>query len=213
MGRFLMVLIVGGGALVFFGGREYLVSSGASSDPVEVDLAKLEAGETPENNHVKIGEHVSLYPASVYEYQQSKYASGEPGPDTTVTHSYYPILSMEHPFIQKLVETEGEDVPDITDFAVLVKTKRFKTIRAIPDEMNTCASVQGLVINRIDSLDSEEKKLIKESFPLVKLDNVLILEEGRKPASLLLSLGMIFGGVALVVAGIGAFVVKNRQTA
>ncbi len=60
MFRFGLILIVIGGAICFLGVQEYRVSSGTSSEPVDVDLAKLEAGEKPENNYVKIGEHVAF---------------------------------------------------------------------------------------------------------------------------------------------------------
>ena len=63
--RFVLALVVGGGVLIFLGGREWWVSSGADSKPVEVDLAKLEAGEALPNNYIKIGEHWALLEAHV----------------------------------------------------------------------------------------------------------------------------------------------------
>ncbi len=60
---------------------------------------------------------------------------------------------------------------------------------------------QNLVINQIDSLDSEEEDLVKQNFAKADLDKVLILEEGREPASLFKSLGMVFGGIVLTLGG------------
>jgi hypothetical protein len=214
MARIAVLLIVGGGFLSFMGGQEFLVGHGASSEPVAVELARLEAGEAPPNNHLLVGEHVALYPACVYSYQTKKRAAGDPAPSAKVNYCFYPIISGEHEFIRALGELDekyhGLDNvpanipgPEIRQFAILVKTRQFKTIGAIPGDINTAPSVQGLVINQIDSLDGEEARLIKESFPNLDVDKVLILEEGRRPASLFKSLGMMAGGVALALGGLG----------
>ena len=65
--------------------------------------------------------------------------------------------------------------------------------------------MQGLVVNRISSLDSEEKQLVNQSFPRLDLNKVLILEQDRHPASLAKSLGMIAGGMVMVLISIGSF--------
>jgi len=103
--------------------------------------------------------------------------------------------------------------PEIEHFAALVKTKRFKTVGSIPDDLEDETSVQGLVINRIKSLKGEEAKLIEETFPEIDLDKVLLLEHNRKPASLTKSLGMTFGGALLTLIGIGLFFVGGGQSA
>ncbi|MFH1268414.1 MAG: hypothetical protein ABIK89_22055 [Planctomycetota bacterium] len=59
------------------------------------------------------------------------------------------------------------------------------------------------MVNRIQSLDGEEERLVKESFPTIDLDKVLLVVEGRKPASLAKSLGMSLGGVFLALLGLG----------
>jgi len=220
--RLKLALVVIGGVMVFFGVQEMRVSSGTTADPAEVDLAELERERTLENNHIKVGDHVALYSVSLYQYEATEFATGEPGPGTKVTHCYYPIISLEHPFIAGLARLDAEygglenvpdsvRGPDITDFALLVKSKRFKTVGSIPDEFKDESSVQGLVINRIASLDSEEKKLIKDSFPAVDLDNVLILQEGRKPASAAKWMGLTFGGGLLAMIGVALFFVGRGE--
>jgi hypothetical protein len=218
MFRIKIILIVIGGVLAFFGFQEFRLSSGASGEPVSADLAAAEAGTEPSSPHVVFGPHSAIYGASIYEYRQSKYSREEPGPSTKVSHAYYPVISTEHPFNvawDALAEKYGsfdevpetETFPDLTTFAVLVKTKRFDTVGSIPDGISDEPSIQGLLINRVSGLDKEEEKLIKQSFPQVDVDSLLILEEGRKPSGYLKSFGMIFGGAVLALLGVGWFFV------
>lgn len=208
MVRIKLAMVALGGFIAFMGFQEFHVSQGATVEPAKVSLADLEAGKVPDNSHLEIGSHIALYGASIYEYEQSKYETGEPGSNAKVNHCYYPIFSTEHPLFAVEEPTAGDD-----DFAVLVKTKAFKTVGSIPDGGPTVASVQGLVINRISSLDSEEKDLVKQSFPRANLDKVLILEQGRTPASFAKSGGMLGGGVLLSLVGIGMFFVGRKGAA
>ena len=179
MFRIKLVLIVIGGVVAFMGFEEFKVSSGASAEPVDVELATLEQGGELPNVHARITGHIAVYGGSVYEYEQGQNAGGAPGVGAKVNHCYYPILSIEHPFIQA-VASDNENA-DFDNFAVIVKTDRFKTVGAIPDGIDAVDSIQGLVVNRITSLDSEEKDLVRQSFPGVNLDKLLILEDGRAP--------------------------------
>ena len=77
----------------------------------------------------------------------------------------------------------GVEMPVIDTFAVLVKTEKFDTVGDLPETFDRASSIEGLIINEIDSLDDDEEKLIQQSFPSLDLDEVLILEEDRKPAS------------------------------
>jgi hypothetical protein len=220
--RLKLALIVVGCVLAFVGAREFIVSSGTTSKPATVQLADLESGAPPPNNHLQIGPHTALYPASVYAYEQAKNAEVRPGPESKVQYCFYPIISDAHPFHQALAKLEQkygglqnvpetEPEPEIATFAVLVKTRRFPKIGAIPDAIANPDSVEGLVINQIDSLTTEESKLVQESFPRLDLTKVLILEEGRRPAPLYKSLGMVTGGAALVAAGAIMFIVKRGR--
>jgi len=222
MFRVKLGLIIVGGVVAFMGGQEFLVSHGTTTEAVNVDLAKLEAGEELENNHARIGEHTAIYAGSVYAYETSKYDNSTPRNSTKVSYCFYPILSSSHSFMQRLVELEEEygsleevpenvEFPEIKDFTVLVKTKSFKTVGSIPDGIADRPSIQGLVINQIDSLDSEEEELLLSSFPGLDMDKVLILEDGRTPASLGKSLGMTLGGGLISLLGLGWLVVGHKE--
>jgi len=217
MYRLKFVVVFLGGMLAFWGFQEYRVSSGASQEPLTIELSSIEAGEEPENTYLHIPKHSALYFSSVYEYEQSKYSTSEPTPASKVNHTYYPIISAEHPFNTLLAKygdiesvPEGTEFPAPDSFAVLVKTKRFKKIGDIPVGIDPGEEVKGLLINRISSLGSEEEKLVRETFPNVNVDKLLILEDGREPSSALKSMGMMGGGVVLVLGGLASFFIGRK---
>lgn len=189
--RFLFILLIAGAALCWFGCQEFRVSYGTSTEPVEIALFQLEDGEELPNNHIKFGDHLSLYSQSVLSYSTVKGGNGVPAPDTKVNFVYYPILSAA------VVANE--------DIAVVVKTKRFKTFGEVPKDDQQQRSVKGLVINRIGSLSKEEEDLIHEGVPGINLKKVLILEENRVPSALYFSLGMVAAGVILILITLMVF--------
>jgi len=208
--RLQIALIVGGGFLAYYGFTQYRVSSGTTAEPLEVAIADLEADKTPDNNHVKIGPHVALYGACVYTAEQDRGDAGEVSDSAKVTETLYPLFSAEQ--FARLEEAEDpQEFLNTAKFAVLVKTKEWKTYGAIPDGAEEVGSVQGLFINRIESLDDEYVKLIKDNFPGVDSDKILILEKGRKPTSHALSLLMMVGGVALVGGGVLWMIIGFRS--
>ncbi len=222
MGRIKLAMVIGGGILAFIGGQEFLVSWGGGSSPLPVELADFEAGKTPERNYVEIGEHVAVYGGAVYSYSKSKYDSSEPDSSTKITECFYPIISHSHPFVEGLAKLEEEygsmdqvpddaPFPDLDSFSVIVKAKHFKTVGSIPDGLSVEDALEGLVINQIESLDKEEKDLIRSSFPSADLEHVVIIQAGRKPAPLIKSLGMVFGGILLAGLGIVLFFAGSRD--
>ena len=222
MGRLKVLLLIGGGVLAFFGYQEFKLGNDASQTPVAVDLAKLESGEPLPNVHVKVGEHLCIYTASVYRYKTS--SSGEEATASSrVEFAYFPIISQEHPWFEEartVIARHGGEVdavpekewPEIKQFAVLVKTStRFPTVGSIPDEWGEGETVSGLVINRVKKLSGEERDLVQQSFPKLDLEKVLILEEGRRPKSTAASLSMAGGGALLAMVGLISLVAGARN--
>ena len=218
----LKILLTGlGGFLAFTGIQEFRVSRGTTVEPLAVELSSLESGTAAANNHVLIGEHVAVYGGSVYEYSQDDNSSRAPGAHTKVRVTYYPVISEDHTFFEqlnKLSEKHGTedaipdaDYPTIDDFKVLIKTKRFKTIGSIPDGLSFQDRVQGLIVTSIDGLDREEKQLIHESFPNTDVENIIMIMEGREPASLGKSLGMCAGGSVMALLGVFSLFFLRRS--
>lgn len=220
MFRLKIAAIIGGAMLAFFGIQEYRVSSGTTAEPIEVDLAEVEAGQQIDNSHWRLGPHLALYGGCVYECKVSKHATGEPGPDARCNYCYYPVISYQHDYIQKLAALQEQygsldaapdnEFPTLNDIKVIVKTKQFKTLGDIPEGMSEADALQGLVINRITSLDDEEVELFHDGFPGMNVDELVLLEADRNPSSLALSGLMILGGAVLALAGL-AWMVRGSE--
>lgn len=201
-----LAAIILGIVLGIYAWRESRVGTGAgaSPTPVDADLAALERGEEPPDLHLRIGEHMALYPAAVYEYETKDGHDRFPDRATEVNYALYPVISLEHPYLAKGPDGALAGGP-LEEFAVLVRTERFTNVGRIPGDMKRERSVEGLVINRIRELDSEERRLIGKQFPGLDLRRVLILDEGRRPTS--------GGGAMLMFVAAGVLVVGGAVVA
>lgn len=211
-----LLLIFAGGMLCFWGYQDYAVSSKASTPAEKVELSQLESqlksSTELANNFIRIGGHWAIFPASIYQYQVDGVDADNPSRDATVNYTYYPIISKNHPYLvqtDELFERYQDEAsipedqwPQLDQFAVLVKTKRYKMIGTIPQEWKDAEFMQGVVINRIESLSSEEEELLRQSFPHIDLEKVLIVEEGREPSSILKAIGFLLGGLVLILVGL-----------
>jgi hypothetical protein len=207
-------LACGGAGGVLYGWSEYKLGAKSTPEPVEVDLAKLEQGQQVDNNHLKIGDHYACYWSTIYSYKESRFGQKDPDANMKIEFAFYPIVSPSNPdvqLLQPLLQKYGdlskvpdnEDVPLPTHFVVLVKTTRYKTVGAIPKhDIQKMRSIQGLAINEVSSLSSEEKKLIQEEFPAIDFNKVMILQDGRKPSSTGQAIAFMAGGGVLLVLGL-----------
>jgi len=179
-----------------------------------VAMAKLEFGVDPPNNHVEIGEHLALYDALIYEYEERFSDPTGDDPGTKVNVTYYPIVSGSHPLAKKLEDLAKRHPDSITDadleslakekFKVIVRTGRFNKVGELPKGgVVHEEKVKGLIVNQISSLGWEERNLIKESFPNLDFKDVIILQENRKPSGPATSFGMMGGGGVMILVGLG----------
>jgi hypothetical protein len=219
MRKLALVAVIIGACLIWFGIQEYRVGAGASTEPVPVKLADLEAGTPLLDNHIRIGLHHCMYPLAVLEYRSDD--DGKMGPSAKVTWTYTPLISDRHPYMGKIRALEkkygGYDKipktaawPKLGDFVVLLKSEVYETIGDIPRRRKFYESVAGLVINEVDPLGDEEKKLIRDGIPKIDFDKVFIVEHGRKPTSAAGSIGFVVAGGLLVLLPI-AFAVRSLR--
>jgi hypothetical protein len=192
---FAILFVVTG--LVFVGGAGVAVwgwaaGSGPSPEPVRVDLARLEAGELPENDYVEIGPHLACYAGAVFTYQVKPGQHRLPD-DTVVVQTLYPIVSAAHPDVKELEALRqrfgnADHVPDEVPtpfpvrFTVLVRTTRFRTIGEVPkDFARSETKIRGVLSIKFSRFQREEQGLFQERFPLVDFRKVIVLDRRRKP--------------------------------
>ncbi len=69
MNKLLSRIVMGVGvAIISFAVVDWRVSSSGTAEPVNVDLADVEAGNSPTNMHWKIGPHRAAYDLAVFSY-------------------------------------------------------------------------------------------------------------------------------------------------
>ena len=77
--RLQILLIIGGIALGIYSFQEMRAGTGASADPVAVELADLEAGTPAPDKHLQVGDHIALYHGTFYQWeQQNNEPHGQP---------------------------------------------------------------------------------------------------------------------------------------
>ncbi len=220
MRNFLCAVI--GSVLAVVGWQEYGLMGHSRAEPALVEMADLERGEIPENHHLRIGRHWRAWDELIYQWMRPK-DQKEPRPTDRVSFVYYPILSSSHPYLTRVREAlerygSWDDIPEkeqpvFDDFSVLVRSERIKAIGAIPQgDWDEAEAVQGLIVNGVRTLSIDERVLLRQSFPMLDLDSVLILEEDRKPTSPAACLGML-GGAGLLGLTFLYFLVVKRRTA
>jgi hypothetical protein len=206
-----LVLIFGLGG-VGWEVEEYRVAHGTSADAVDVDLAALEKGGEPPQNHIRIGPHVRVYQALIYSSREEDKGL----PDPPVDFVIYPVVSTGNPFMKKFREQIEADaelklvedmiIPPINDLRVLVLTKKYRKVSEIPRTDSPNDSITGLVVNPIRGLEKKELELLRQMHPEIDFSKTLILEEDRQPKSLLVALLISGAGwLLLLLAVVGLF--------
>ena len=69
-------------------------------------------------------------------------------------------------------------------------------------------TLDNIVMNAVQGLDGETRKILRKEYPAIDLDRIWIVEHGRTPMSGNLALAMTVGGGLLLV---GAFVLLIRK--
>ena len=158
--RLKCVVVILGGVLGYFGYQEWHVSRGTTPQPLALELTELEKDSDISNTHIRIGKHTAVYPACVYEYQVSAGDTGDPTKSTKVNHTYYPLISTNHPFLLTIdalldkykdalvVVTAESTVVTMTDGAPLpTKAQQRRTL-------GTTVFPNGLIVCSNSALDA-----------------------------------------------------------
>jgi hypothetical protein len=201
VGRLKLYLLIGGIALAYFGFRAFRLGSETKDEPQTLTCSQLAENGYGDNAHVRLGEFMLSLGGFVYEQQR------EGGRYTRI---WIPVVPLESEYA-RMVDAlpEGAEIPVPDTFNVILQSEHIGS-----DDMLQRIAMQdflsGVVINEIDSLDRETKKLLRSQYTGIDLDKCWILDHRRKPKSAGLGLGMLVGGVGM--ACLSFFLVLRKQT-
>lgn len=185
-----------------------------TATPEAVPVKTLEDGYRPGTDYLTLGRHLALVQAGVFAYNRGKHDppitdAEKASPTTPITAFYYPVFSLQHPLAQ------GQDEKTAAWYKVLVKTHRYKTLGEVFADFGAhknaidVASLTGVVINDIDPLTDDEVKLLRDGFPMLSPEAVLVVEEGREPMSRGLALLQLVAGMFMLGTPLGLFIAKR----
>lgn len=204
MFRIKIAMIVGGAVLAFMGYKEFKLSGVAKAEPSAITCADLAANGPGENAHVTVSDFL-LSDSMVYEEKKGRW--------TRVWVPALPIGGEYQKKILALIDENGKlpaQVPPPTNIKIILKFTDCRN-EADLDRYADAETIQGIVVNEIDSLGSEERKILEESYPGVNFATCHLLEVGRRAPSAGATYGMLGGGAALAIAGIAMFVVGGKK--
>lgn len=188
--RFIIGIGVLGAVFTFMGFRDFLHASKAGAEPDKLTAAQLIARGAEGNPYVEISEFM-VGENFVYEEQQ----------DTKRWNKVW------IPFgdFQEMM-TPG------TPVKAVMKSDRVKSQMELEGEFGKDV-VRGMVMNAIESLGSEEKKILSGSYPGSDVSNLLIVDVSKDPAAMKQK-GATFGGIGVVAllisGGCGFYMWKKK---
>lgn len=194
-----LVFLAGAGVCFYIGVKEHRLSSIADAEPQLITCADLAKDGPGSNAHVRISDYIL---SSSFIWQQRENSAAY----TKVYVPAMPVGGAYHQTIQQLYleNPQRENYPEPTNVRVLLKSTKIKTMQDFND-FGLEETIDGLVINDIESLDQEEVDLLKNSYPGFNEQHCRIVEVGRKPAGAG-KLSMLYGGGAMcLLFGLGIF--------
>jgi len=201
MARLLLVMVIGGAVLGWIGLKEWRLSGAASDKAQSIGCDKLESSGPGANAHVVLKDYLLCTEAFVYK--------GTKGATERWTTIWVPAVPAEGEYVRKvrkILENGGDpkNLPAPTNIKVIVKTNSVHDQQDLSN-FDSKTTIEGLIVNKVESLGGEEKRLLKQAYPGIDVDTCYILEEGRMPKSRGTAGGMMAGGLALIVLGVAGF--------
>ena len=215
MTRLILAAVVGGCVLSYFGFNHWRLAQKCEPTPSEITIATLfeEGPDGIENAHVTLSEFM---PSDGFVYQT------EDDKPSVWTHVYVPVTEFDSDYGRELIlksigaELAGQDT--IADDQL--PTMRPDEVRAILKLTGSdCRNLRlqtalarekmtGVVINQIDLLNSDTKRLLKELVPGFDSSDMAVIEIGRDVPSSGNGMAMLGGGGLLALLGVGGGIRK-----
>jgi len=202
--RIAIALVVGGAFLTFFGYNENKLASAADTDPQTMTAAELIANGPGDNAHILLEDFQVIAWETIVltpEDNENKYEK-----------VWAPVITIDDPYIeeiQALPDTALTTPPYREEIGLILYSKDIASGAEL-ERVAMNETVQGLVINEIDTLSGDELKELQKSLK-IDPDKVIILEHNRNPKSGGLTMLMMVGGILLILSGLGLFFVTRGK--
>jgi hypothetical protein len=200
--RIAIVLFVFGVMAIVFGVYEWRLSSGASTRPEEISLRDLIARGPDGNPNIILKDFELLDDNLVYEYDEKL------GPNSSWTKVWVPVVppGAAPPGQPGGFPFNPQPQRQIGQVQALIYSTHVHGQAEIRPRCGV-PKLRAMVTNRVQSLGSEEKKLLQEGYPGTDFNKCLIIEEGREPASAGFLVLLFGGGLLLLAGGAGLLVI------
>ncbi len=196
MSRLKLVPAILGGVLIFMGYQELKLANVAKDTAQAITCENLATKGPGDNSHVAVSDFLLCsFVSYVYTEKKGKWVD-----------AWVPLVhrnSAYHTKIKGLVDKEGnlpDTVPAPKQIAIICKLNVDKEEEVY--KFGDRDVLQGLIINEIESLDSETKQMLSSGYPGVDFGKCLILELDRKPMAIGAIYGMLGGGGVLFILGV-----------
>lgn len=203
MVRLKLALIIGGGVLVFFGIQEWRLGSGCKAEAQKITCADLETRGPGDNAHVSLTDFFFSPKGYVYTFDKNK-------PGGSWKEVWIPAYRTGGDYHKACMEAaqSDKDLPAAPPVRILVKSSHVSNEAGLV-ALGEKETITGVLINKIESMGSEERDLLKGSYPGSNLESCYILEEGRTPSGTGALMGYFLGGLALMGVGGALFLVRR----
>jgi hypothetical protein len=194
--RIVLVILVLGGVVFFVGFNEWRLATKAHAVPQRISAADLEAHGPGNNAHIVLSNFLVCEGAFVYETEKT-------GGKEHWKRVWVPAVPSDSAYAQQVAQAmQGPIVhqPPPPDVRIILKSKADseQTVQILARS----ATIQGLVVNEIESLGRDEKKILSENYPGVDFSRCWILEVDKKPAGAGQVIGMMGGGGTVALLGL-----------
>ena len=204
MGHFKIWMLVLGIGIVIISWKEWRLSGAVKQEAQTITCTDLALGGYGDNAHIRL---TDFYVATAEFVTQEKRRS------KAWSKVWLPVVPMDGEYVKLLgaLPDDAEEIPPVRDFRVILQSEHVEGQAGLA-RLGELDALTGVVINEVDSLDSDTKKLLGESYPGVDLDTCWILDHRRKVPAAARYLAVLALGVGLVAWAILLFV-RGRKKA
>jgi hypothetical protein len=210
----LVLMAAVGGALLINANSENKASARATEIPRTVTCRQLIEEGSGDNRHVLVTDII----AGQNYFTRVKVTKAEQASGNTANKPweevFLPLVPLTPEIKTRLARGEPFVPPPGNLVRVILVSHTIRNKEELAKAFTPEGAVQGMLFEP-SSLGKETENMLRQKYPGIELDEVLILEPGRKPSSGVFLVGLVVGGVGLLalagLMGVVAVVFRPRR--